>query len=403
KKRTAHPPKWASRLLASYCRPELLEDLQGDLNEFFERNLRTRGNFIARLIYMIDVLKFLRSYTIRKPVFTNPFGRRLMLASYIKTSVRVIRRNKLFSVINIVGLAVSMSVGLLIIAVVSDLFSYDKTLKNRERVYRVVTTTATVDQPPMKLASTSWKAGELIRKSIPGVESIAILRRDFGGDAKVDGNTVPVGGLYADAGFLNVFSFPLVKGSAATALREPHSVVLTQSTAKKLFGQADPMGKVLRVDTVNYMVTGVLEDIPKFSHLQFELLASLSSIDLNKSTSDGHYMDWTNVYSNYVYVLLSRNSDPAAFSTALTRLDEQENASDPKRKIFLSAQPLKSIPVGSQMANDIGMVMPTFLLYILAGLALIIMLSACFNYTNLSIARSLRRSREVGIRKVMGA
>jgi putative ABC transport system permease protein len=129
KKRTAHPPNWASKLLASYCRPELLEDLQGDLNEYFERNLKARGRFIARLIYMIDVLKFLRSYTIRKPVFTNPFGRRLMLASYIKTSGRVIRRNKLFSVINIVGLAVSMSVGLLVIAVVSDLSSYDNTLK----------------------------------------------------------------------------------------------------------------------------------------------------------------------------------------------------------------------------------------------------------------------------------
>jgi putative ABC transport system permease protein len=403
KKRTAHPPKWATRLLASYCRPELLEDLQGDLNEFFERNLKTRGRFMARLIYIIDVLKFLRSYTIRKPAVTNPFRQRLMLASYIKTSGRVIRRNKLFSVINIVGLAVSMSVGLLVIAVVSDLSSYDNTLKNRERVYRVVSTIATADQPPMKLASTSWKAGELIQQRIPGVESIAILRRDFGGDAKVDGNTVPVGGLYADEGFLDVFSFPLVKGSAATALREPHSVVLTQSTAKKLFGQADPMGKVLRVDTVNYMVTGVLEDIPKFSHLQFEMLASLSSIDLNKSTSDGHYMDWTNVYSNYVYVLLSRNSDPTAFSAALNRLNERENAAVSNRKIFLSAQPLKSIPVGAQMANDIGMVMPTFVLYILAGLALIIMLSACFNYTNLSIARSLKRSREVGIRKVIGA
>jgi putative ABC transport system permease protein len=403
KKGKAQPPRWATRLLASYCRPELLEDLQGDLNEFFERNLRIRGRFMARLIYIIDVLKFLRSYTIRKPAFSNPFRRRLMLASYIKTSGRVIRRNKLFSTINIVGLAVSMSVGLLVIAVVSDLSSYDNTLKNRERIYRVVSTTAQTDQPGMKLASTSWKAGELIRKSIPGVESIAILRRGFGGDAKFDGNTVPVGGLYANEGFLDVFSFPLAKGSATTALREPNSVVLTQSTAKKLFGEADPIGKVLRIDTVNYMVTGVLEDIPKFSHLQFEMLASLSSIDLNKTTSDGDYMDWTNVYSNYVYVLLSRNSDPGAFSAALNLLDERENASISNRKIILSAQPLKSIPVGPQMANDIGMVMPTFLLYILAGLALIIMLSACFNYTNLSIARSLKRSREVGIRKVIGA
>jgi putative ABC transport system permease protein len=403
KKRTTHPPKWATRLLESYCRPELLEDLQGDLNEFFERNLKTRSNFIARLIYIIDVLKFLRSYTIRKPAFSNPIKRRLMLASYIKTSGRVIRRNKLFSVINIVGLAVSMSVGLLVIAVVSDLSSYDNSLKNSERIYRVVSTLAVGGQPPIKMASTSWKAGTLIRQVIPGVESIAILRRDFSGDARIGDNSVPVTGLYADEGFFDVFSFPVAKGSATTALRQPYSVVLTQSTATKLFGQADPMGKLLKFDTVNYTVTGVMEDIPKLSHIRFEMLISLSSIDLNKSTSDGHYMDWTNAFSNYVSVVLAKNSDPASFAAALNKLNERENAGVLNRKIFLSPQPLKNIPVGTQMANEIGPVIPIVVLYILAGLAFVIIISACFNYTNLSIARSLTRSREVGIRKVMGA
>jgi putative ABC transport system permease protein len=403
KKRTKRPPKWATELLASYCRPELLEDLQGDLNEFFERNLKARGSFVARVIYIIDVLKFLRSYTVRKPSFSNPLHTRPMLASYLKTSGRVIRRNKLFSFINIFGLAVSMSVGLLVIAVVSDLSSYDHTLKNRERIYRVVSTMATADAPPMKLASTSWKAGTLIRQGVPGIESIAILRNDFGGDAKIDGNTVPVSGLYANEGFFDVFSFPLVKGSASTALKQPYSVVVTQATALKLFGHTDPMGKVLTFDTVNYTVTGVLENIPTLSHIQFEMLVSLSSIDLNKSTSDRQYMDWTSVYSNYVYVLLSKNSDPVAFAAALNRMNERENVAVPRRKIFLSPQPLKSIPVGRPMANEIGMVMPTAVLYTLIGLAFIIILSACFNYTNLSIARSLRRSREVGIRKVIGA
>jgi hypothetical protein len=178
---------------------------------------------------------------------------------------------------------------------------------------------------------------------------------------------------------------------------------LTQSTATKLFGHADPMGKVLKFDTVNYTVTGVMEDIPKLSHIQFEMLVSLSSIDLNKSTSDGHYMDGTNVFSNYVYVLLSKNSDPASFAAALNRLTERENAAVPNRKIFLSPQPLKAIPVGTPMQNEIGPAIPIAVLYTLAGVAFIIILSACFNYTNLSIARSLRRSREVGIRKVMRA
>jgi putative ABC transport system permease protein len=326
-----------------------------------------------------------------------------MLASYIKTSTRVIRRNKLFSVINIIGLAVSMSVGLLLIAVVSDVSSYDKTLKNNERIYRVVSDFAPAGQPLVKLASTSWKAGNLIRKDVPGVESLAMLRRGFSGDAKIDGSTVPVSGLYADEGFFDVFSFPLIEGSAPNALTQPNSLVLTQSTAFKLFGHADPLGKVLKFDSVNYTVTGILEDIPKLSHIQFEMLVSLSSIDLNKSTSDGHYMDWTNVFSNYVYVLLAKNSDPASFAAALNRLNERENAAVPNRKVFLVPQALKRIPIGTPRGNEIGMVMPSVVLYTLTGLALIIILSACFNYTNLSIARSLKRSREVGIRKVIGA
>ncbi|HEV3324142.1 MAG TPA: ABC transporter permease [Puia sp.] len=405
KKRTAHPPKWAMRFLAMYCRPELLEDLQGDLNEIFDRNLKTRGAFIARLIFVIDVLKFFRPYTVRKPSFSNPLPQTLMLASYIKTSGRVIRRNKLFSAINIVGMAVSMSIALLVIAIVSDLSSYDHTLKNKERIYRVISTLAPAGQPPMKLASTSWKAGMLIRQEIPGVESIAFLRRQFSGDARIGSSTVPVTGLYANEGFFDVFSFPLAKGLASTALKQPNSLVLTESTAAKLFGHADPMGKVLKFDTVNYTVTGVLEDIPKLSHLHFEMLVSLSSINLslNKATSDGDYMDWTNVFSNYVYVVLSKNSNPASFETALNKLNDRENAAVPNHKIFLSLQPLKDIPVGKPMGNEIGPVVNVIMLYTLAGLALIILLSACFNYTNLSIARSLKRSREVGIRKMIGA
>jgi putative ABC transport system permease protein len=404
-KKTIHPPRWATRLLAAYCRPELLEDLQGDLNEFFERNVASRGKFVARLIYVLDVLKFLRSYTVRKPALVNPIKNSFMLASYIKTSGRGIFRNKLFSAINIVGLAVSMSVGLVVIALVSDLRSYDSGLANRERIYRVVSTLAPAGEEPLKLATTSWKAGRLIGQAVPGVESIVILRRDFSGDARIGGNIVPMSGLYASAGFFDVFSFPLARGSASAALKQPYSVVLTQSAATKLFGHAEAMGKVLKFDTINYTVTGILDNLPKLSHIQFEMLVSLSSIDLRQSTAttDGQFMDWTNVFSTYAYVLLSKNTDPASFSAALNRISERENAAVPKREIFLSAQSLNDIPVGTPMRNEIGMVMPTLVLYILAGLALIIILSASFNYTNLSIARSLKRSREVGIRKVMGA
>jgi putative ABC transport system permease protein len=404
-KKPSQPPKWATWLLHLYCRPDLLEDLEGDLNEIFQRNLQTRGSFTARLIYAVDTLKFCRPYTVRKPSAKNPFNRQLMIASYVKTSGRSIMRSKLFSAINIVGLAISMSVGLLVLAVVSDLYSYDASLQNKDRIFRVVSSLQAAGQPPMMLASTSWKADKLIRKEIPGVEAVANLRRGFGGDAKIGERSVPVSGLYADQGFFDVFSFPLVQGVAATALKEPHSLVITEATARKLFGLTDPMGKLVKFDTVNYTVTGVAKDIPKLSHLHFDMLVSLSSIDLTRPTdnSDGDYMDWTNVFMNYVCVLLAKNGNPASLTAALNRINARENASVKDRKVFLSPQPLKNVSIGKPMANEIGAVTSPTEIFTLSGLALIIILSACFNYTNLSIARSIRRSREVGIRKVIGA
>jgi putative ABC transport system permease protein len=131
------PPAWAQRLLEWYCRPELLEDLQGDLNEYFNRHYEDKGAFRAKLIYVTNVFKFIRSYTVRRPNFINFLVQWIMLRSYVKTSGRSIIRNKLFSAINIAGLAISMSVGLLMISFLTDLFSYDKFHQKGSNIYRV--------------------------------------------------------------------------------------------------------------------------------------------------------------------------------------------------------------------------------------------------------------------------
>src|SRR5438552_17916219 len=148
------PPRWPDKFLEWYCRPELLEDLQGDLHEFFQRNVQAKGAKQAKLIYIIDVLKFFRPYTIRKPKFSNPLSPSNMIRSYVKTSGRSIVRHKLFSTINIAGLAISMCVGLLVISFLSDLYSYDDFHEKKDRIYRVVTTdNNTIDNRPMRLAS----------------------------------------------------------------------------------------------------------------------------------------------------------------------------------------------------------------------------------------------------------
>ncbi|RAK00189.1 ABC-type antimicrobial peptide transport system permease subunit [Larkinella arboricola] len=402
--RPASPPRWAQKLLRWYCRPDLLEDLEGDFNEYFERNLKTKGARRARFIYVLDVLKFFRPYTVRKPSFLTFFIHWLMLGSYFKTSRRSLVRNKLFSAINIIGLAVSMSVGLLVIAFLADLFAYDQFHEKKHRTYRLLTRNELADKTVMNFASTSLKAGFKLRETIPGVEDVALIRRGFYSDARVNDETViPLEATWADGSFFKVFTFPLLKGNPATALNEPYSLVVTEKTARKLFGDADALGKTVRFDTLNYTVTGVLKDIPKLSHLRFEALVSLPSVLGQKADSDGGILDWGNIYQNYVYLTVPENANLQAIQAGLDQLSRAENARLDRQKITLSLQPMDDIVFGGRLSNEIGVSIPTPVAWVLVGLALVVILSACFNYTNLSIARSIRRSREVGIRKIVGA
>lgn len=325
-----------------------------------------------------------------------------MIGSYFKTSRRSLVRNKLFSFINVFGLAVSMSVGLLVIAFISDLSSYDDFHQKKDRIYRVITSHQPTGQREMNFASTSVKAGRAIRESAPGVDDLTILRSGFSGDATVGSKTLSVEGLWADASFLKVFTFPLTVGDPASALREPYSLIVTRKTAEKLFGSADPLGKIVRFDTLNYTVTGVMKDIPKLSHLQFEALVSFPTLELQQAR-DANFTSWENIWQNYVYIALPEKSTPEAIGSSLAKINKQENAALQHKQISISLQPLKQIVTSGGLSNSIGPTVNSSLLWILAGLAFVIILSACFNYTNLSIARSLRRTREVGIRKVIGA
>ena len=403
KKQKNHlPPAWAGRFLEFYCRPELLEDLQGDLNEYFDRHAREKGLRRAKVIYIVDVFKFFRSYTIRKPHFLNLFIQWIMIGSYIKTSGRSIARNKLFSTINIVGLAISMSVGLLMISFLNDLTSYDDFHANKKRIYRVVSSHKNMDEESNGFASTSVKAGKSIKETIPGIEEITLMRKSFSGDARVGDKIIPIEAPWADESFFKVFSFPLLKGDPATALKAPYSIVLTELTAKKLFGDGEALGKTIAFDTLNYVVTGIARNVPKFSHIQFEALVSFTTTELQQK-NDKQFLKWESIWSNYTYLVVPESTDLQTLQSNLDRLSATENKSLEHTKIGLSLQPLKQIALGEDFSNPIGPVMTISVVWIVGGLTLVVILSACFNYTNLSIARSLRRSKEVGIRKVIGA
>lgn len=326
-----------------------------------------------------------------------------MIGSHIKTSVRNIKRNKLFSTINIVGLAIGMSVGLLLIAFMHDILSYDRFNENGGQIYLVTSDAKFKGGYRDKFASASVKMGNLIKDKVTGVKEITMLRNDFAGDANVNDNVIPFTGIYAEPSMLRMFTFPLLQGDASTALREPYSIVLTEMSAKKLFGAEDAFGKTIHFNDIDYQVTGILKDVPFFSHIQFESLVSLSTVE-PKIAKDPELLKWEKVYQeNLIYVLLSENSSASDVQAQLDLICAEENRRDDEAEIHVNLVPLHDIMMGEELRNSIGPVMPGIVLWVIGGLALVVILSACFNYTNLSIARSMRRYKEVGLRKVIGA
>lgn len=406
------PPRWARAFLSWYCRPELVEDLEGDLNEYFERNCTRRGPRHARFIYAIDTLRFIRSYTIRRPRLIQYLINWLMIGSYLKTSGRNIARAKLFSLINIAGLAISMSVGLLLISLLTDMAAYDKYNKNFDRIYRVTCNRGDEND----YASTSLRAGKLIQEKIPGIESTALLKRDFTGDVRHGEKTIPLTGFWANQETLEVFTFPLIAGNPATALKEPYSLVLTRTAAERLFGQADAVGKTVTFNAAgqphkgdaganpgdSYVVTAIVEDVPKFSHFSFEMLASLSTID-KPANERSDQQEWEFMWDNYTYLLLPQETDLTSLQANLSVLAEEQNKMLERNHIQLKLQPLGDIALGEDLNNSIGNTMGKGDVWMIGVLAIVVILSACFNYTNLSIAKALSRAREVGVRKVIGA
>lgn len=330
-----------------------------------------------------------------------------MIENYIKTSVRNLVRNKLFSSINILGLAISMSVGLLLIAFLHDLYSYDRFNKNGDRIFRV-TNVVTSHRDKGRYATTSVKTGKLIREKVTGIEEVAILRNDFSGDAIVGDAVIPIKGFLAEPSLLRILTFPMLEGNLHTALVLPYSIVLTESAAKKLFGDEPALGKAIRFGQVDYQVTGILRDIPFFSHLRFEALVSMSTAQqLNKTNTD--FEKWTSMSLNYVYLLLREDADMASIRSQLDAIAREENRMEENSNIQLELLPLHDIVVGEEFRRTeggpraIGAHMSPVMLWILGGLALVVIFSACFNYTNLSMARAMRRFKEIGLRKSIGA
>ncbi len=395
------PPKKIQAFLRWFCRADCIDEIEGDITELFAREskespLKARWKFAWRVLKCLRP-EFIKSFESYQPAHSA------MLKNYIKISWRSLKKNSTFSVINVIGLSASLAVGLFLIAVLSDISAFDRFHINYKNVYRVISRYEYLgNKDDNYVATTSLLTAKAIRESFTGVESMAVLRRGFDGDVSVLQKTIPLSGYFANDNLFDVFTFPFIQGNPATALKEPFSIVMTEKSAAKLFGTENAMGAVVHLNDHDYTVTGILKDVPLFSHMHFDMLGSLSTREVTEKDNNRE-LAWDNMWNTWVYVVIRDPENLPAVNENLRRLSAREDQTIKNTHIELSLQPLSDIMTGDDLSNQLGRTLGRSLILVFFGLTTVIILSACFNYTNLSVARSFRRAREVGIRKVVGA
>lgn len=333
-----------------------------------------------------------------------------MLKSILTTALRNIIRNKSFSIINLIGLSVSMSLGMLIILIVKEQLTFDTFHQDRERIYRVNTRAIRVEGGSEPYASAPLPIARALKEDYTFTENVVAVNRHLNGDATYGNVNVPVSGLIADPSFLQVFNFQLEKGNPATALSEPNNLILTQESAERIFGTLEPLGQTLSISGYGeFTITGVLKKFPGKTHFDFEVLASTTALpNWEKDGIVSNSIDnWNDYYGNYIYLKLKQGRSTDEVATALAAMSKKNYANlkletrDKGYEFYL--HPLEEITPGPMLSNSMGSGMPTFLLIFLGTLAGVVLIMSVFNFTNLMIAKSLTRAREIGVRKVVGA
>jgi len=328
-----------------------------------------------------------------------------MLKNYILVAVRNILKNKTISFINIFGLAVSMTVCLLLILIIADQYSYDNYHTDKDKIYRVITDREKQDDGIWSTATVPFPLATSLREQ-QGVEQLALVKKNFEGTAMWQQAEIPFDGLFANNELLEIFNFPMEKGSAHEALSLPNAVVLSNELAFKLFGDADPIGQTLEVEEIGeYLVTGVLAKFPGKTHFDFDILASVNALPIleKEDKLTAPLTDWNYVYDNYIYIKTTEDFEEGDLETILNKASTDNYDSEADYSYTFKLQPLSEITMGPLLSNTMGFGLPAIFIYVLLGLALVVMLSACFNYANLTTARAMNRAKEIGVRKVNGA
>ncbi|MCZ6701734.1 MAG: ABC transporter permease, partial [Ignavibacteria bacterium] len=386
------PPSWLDKIIAHFIGKQHLDVIRGDLHEIYQNNVQQKGEFMASINYLTDVLSCLRSpllekriqYKISFPMFNN----------YLKLSLRNLLRNKTFTIINISGLTLGFTISIIIFLFVRTELSYDKYHVNSDRIYRMnYDLTQRNEKKPWAITTGRWP--ELAHSELEPVEDFVRIIPSWGNKSLIKSGEkrfYESNFGWADPSLTRIFNFQFLEGDPETALNEPNTVIISRKIAEKYFGQSSAIGKSInRDDETDYLITGVIEGIPANSHFHLDFIASLMS-----ATQDERARFWS-----YSYLLLKDGASPKKLEANLQGLLKKH--SDKSKDARLSLLPLNDIHLKSDMMYEFEPNGDAKTIYIFSVIAVFILLIASINFINLSTAQSVKRVKEVGVRKVMGA
>ena len=388
-------PNYISEFLDRLLPPDL-HHLIGDLEEEYQINKTEKGIAKARLVFWAQVIRSMPWFILQSLNWNTT-----MFFNYLKVGWRNLKKHTGFSMINIFGLAASLSVCLLMILFIIDQKSYDQFHENSNRIVRVTFESSSSGE---MFATSPASLGDVLKEQYPEVEKSIQIQGGFYGDFRASEIDVNLTGFYADQAFLSVFDFELLQGDRETALSEPGNVILTTKSARKLFGEEEALGKTItKIGDQDFIVTGIIDASEK-THFDFELIGSYATIFADSERAE-YYSNWKNtLWNSYTYLLLKKDVDVAAFESKIQeQIAAKYSDEEGSRIARFSMQPITGINLATLHQNEIGFVIPGIIAWFLIGFTIVITLIACFNYVSLTIARALNRSKEVGVRKVHGA
>jgi putative ABC transport system permease protein len=407
------PPKFANRLLSRFCNVEFLEEIEGDLNEQFQERCEKDGVFLARLFYIRDVLQSLRRYPSKRsgPVVHHRLPATDLLQQFFKVSFRHIIRSKTSGIINVGGFAISLTSFLLIAAYIIDESTYDRFHQDAENVYRIGYSYKRygdgVEETDAR-APGLWSIA--LKESMPEVQTFTRFSRfGYPGTVRYSGENkvfVEQQFFWVDSTYADIFYLDLMSGGSVTKiLKDPDGVILTEATAKKYFGDQPPLGKTLVYSRdgldIPLTVAGVMRAYPSNSHFHPDFIASnLALMPLWKRANEDRVSSWRDAFT-YSYLRLDEGTNPVKLELALRKVFHA-HLGDEAKLIWPSVVKMTDIHFTPGKLIELENAGNKSNLYIFGSIGILVLIIASINYMNLATARSMRRSKEVGLRKTLG-